>query len=106
MLAAWIALAVHECGHLAAGLLAGWRFDLLVIGPLRLARESGGRVRLGWNRDPAMFGGAGGATPTRTTGLRNAMAMFVAGGPLASLLVAPAATPPPGRTKTRLPRHA
>lgn len=91
VLAAWIAVVVHECGHLVAGLSVGWRFDLLVIGPLRLGRESDGRVRLGWSRDPAMFGGAGGTTPMSTTGLRQAMAVFVAGGPLASLLLALAA---------------
>jgi hypothetical protein len=91
LLAAWIAVVVHECGHLVAGLSAGWRFDLLVIGPLRLGRGPDGRVRLDWNRDIAMIGGAGGATPTRTTRLREAMAINAAGGPLASLLLALAA---------------
>jgi hypothetical protein len=84
LLAAWIAVVVHECGHLVAGLSAGWRFDLLVIGPLRLGRGPDGRVRLDWNRDIAMIGGAGGATPTRTTRLREAMAINAAGGPRTS----------------------
>jgi hypothetical protein len=91
LLAAWIAVVVHECGHLVAGLSAGWRFSLLVIGPLRLGRGPDGLVRVGWNRDIAMIGGAGGATPTHTTHLREAMAVNAAGGPLASLLLALAA---------------
>src|SRR5262245_21954437 len=38
-------VAVHEGGHLLAGWAVGFRFRVLTVGPLRIARE-GGRLRL------------------------------------------------------------
>lgn len=89
--AAWLCLVVHELGHLAAGLAAGFRFRLFVLGPLMIERGPAGRIHLAWNRDPALFGGVAGTLPTRTDGLRPRFAAVCAGGPVASLLLALAA---------------
>ena len=37
---AFIVLAVHELGHLIAGLINGFRFELFVVGPLGFKREN------------------------------------------------------------------
>ena len=59
-----VALFVHELGHVLAGWLVGFRFQLFVIGPLRLERGDSGSVRLRLNRDPALFGGVASSLPT------------------------------------------
>lgn len=51
---AWLtSRLVHECGHLAFGLLSGYRFSVFQIGNLELVRKRG-RLRLYWR--PALRG--------------------------------------------------
>lgn len=81
------ALAFHEAGHMVSGKLVGFRFMLFIVGPFKLySTESG--VRLGLNRSLAVAGGLGGAVPTDSRNLTRRMAVYVAGGPTASLLLA------------------
>lgn len=91
VLAAWLCLFLHELGHVVAGIAVGFRFQLLALGMLRIDRGADDRVRIGWNRDPRLAGGVGGAVPIDTERLRPRFAVQVVGGPLASLLVALAA---------------
>ena len=81
-------LVVHECGHLLAGWLVGFRFQLFTLGPLRVQRDESGRIRPGLNRDLAMYGGAALALPTDGRDLRWRYAWFAAGGPLMSFALA------------------
>jgi hypothetical protein len=81
----------HELGHVAAGWLVGFRFRLLVVGPFKVVRGESGRVRLEWNRDPALFGGVAESIPTDSRDLVTRFAWVVAGGPLMSLALAVAA---------------
>ncbi len=90
-LAAFVALAVHELGHLLGGLLVGFRFSLYVIGPLKVERDATGRIRVGWNRTPSFFGGAAATVPRDLHALKRRFAAVVAAGPLASLVLAGAA---------------
>lgn len=83
-----VALAVHELGHLIAGLAVGFQFSVFVIGPVLVERSPTGSIRVGWNRVPALFGGVAGTVPTRPEGLRSRFAMVIAGGPCASALLA------------------
>jgi hypothetical protein len=75
--------AIHEAGHLLAGLLAGFRFSSLRIGPIQIERPF--RVSIyrgrrtgaaGWTR---MF-------PNGSDRLAQRALMMIAGGPAASLL--------------------
>ncbi|HXH50525.1 MAG TPA: M50 family metallopeptidase [Terriglobia bacterium] len=77
--------AIHEAGHLLAGLLAGFRFSSLRIGPLqfeqpfRVSIHRGGRTgAAGWTR---MF-------PGGSHRLAQKAFLMTAGGPAASLLAA------------------
>lgn len=88
-------LVVHECGHLLAGWLVGFRFQLFTLGPLRLQRDESGRIRPGLNRDLAMYGGAALALPTDAQDLRRRYAWFAAGGPLMSFTLAALLMVPP-----------
>jgi hypothetical protein len=80
-----LVLATHEVGHLLGGWLAGFRFLLLIVGPLRLERTGNG-LRLSLNRSLALAGGLAAALPTGSERLRQRTALMVAGGPLTSLL--------------------
>jgi uncharacterized protein (TIGR03437 family) len=54
--AGFLALLVHESGHLAGGLSAGFRFQLLTVGLMTIVRE-GERIRFRWNLDWKLMGG-------------------------------------------------
>lgn len=81
-------LAVHELGHVAGGRAVGFRFLLLIVGPLKVMA---GRDRLHWglNRSLALAGGLAACAPRAgdRENLPGRMAVLVAGGPLASLLL-------------------
>jgi hypothetical protein len=85
------AFLTHELGHVVAGWSVGFRFQLMVIGPFKVVRGESGRVRLEWNRDPALFGGVTLSLPTESRNLVTRLAWWVAGGPLMSLALAFAA---------------
>jgi hypothetical protein len=89
--AGWLAILAHEGGHIVGGRLAGFRFNLLVAGPLRVERGDDQRVRFTLNRDRSLFGGIASSLPTGTHALPRRLALMVAGGPVASFLLAGAA---------------
>ncbi|MBB4638319.1 hypothetical protein [Longimicrobium terrae] len=83
------AIAVHEAGHVAAGVAAGMRFMLFAAGPVRIEREyDGGRLAVSWNRSLGLWGGIAGCLPATTDRIRRQLALMVGGGPAASLLFA------------------
>lgn len=88
--AAFLAIAFHELGHVVGGWLAGYRFHLYIVGPLRVSQK-GDRVRIGWNRSWALAGGLASMTPPREGSQPRDMLCMVAGGPAASWLLAAAA---------------
>jgi hypothetical protein len=84
LLSLFLTTTIHELGHLLAGKLVGLRFHLLIIGPLRLSRESG-RLRLGWHKGTALFNGLAGSIPNDSHDLPRRLLVFTSGGPLANL---------------------
>ena len=82
-----LAVAWHEVGHLAGGWAVGGRFLLLVVGPFRWQRTPQG-VRFSWNRRLNLAGGLAACLPSDDRDVRRRMATMIAGGPLASLLLA------------------
>ena len=82
----FLAILTHELGHLLGGRLVGFRFMLLIVGPLKVQRV-GDRLRFGLNRSLGLSGGlaACAPAPTDTANLIRRMLIMVAGGPLASL---------------------
>ncbi len=80
-------LAFHELGHIIGGKLVGFRFTLFIVGPLKLYSTRDG-VKLGLNRSLMLAGGLDGAAPTDSQNLVRRTMALVAGGPVASLLLA------------------
>lgn len=90
LVAAWAALLVHELGHLLTGLAFGFRFYILVVGPLGIRRNPDtDRVQWYLNRDGRLYGGVAGTVPLETSqSLRAKFAAIVAAGPIVSFLTA------------------
>ncbi|HKG95697.1 MAG TPA: hypothetical protein VKA84_27555 [Gemmatimonadaceae bacterium] len=89
VLSAWLVIAWHELGHLIAGAMARLRFRTYILGPLRVERDvSTGRVVARFNRELGTWGGMAGSYPTDARDLSRRVAMLLAGGPLASLVLA------------------
>jgi Peptidase family M50 len=78
-------IVIHELGHLAGGRLAGLQFRILIVGLLRIER-SGGRTRIGLNRELAHYGGLAGSSPAGDSATAAQLAIVSAAGPVASLL--------------------
>ena len=85
LVAAFLALAGHEIGHVLGGKAGGLRLSLLVVGPLHVQRYADGRLHWKLNMHPALIGGAASSEPNERTDLRRAYLRMAAGGPLASL---------------------
>ncbi|QDV36129.1 hypothetical protein [Tautonia plasticadhaerens] len=82
-------LVLHELGHVVGGLAAGFRFNLFVVGPLKVVREAD-RIRARLNTNLSIAGGLAGCSPTGSGDHRRGMILMVAAGPIASLLGAAA----------------
>ncbi len=74
-------------GHIVGGKLVGFRLTLFVVGPFKLHSTPDG-IKLGLNLSLMLAGGLGGAAPTDARNLVRRMTAYVAGGPVASLLLA------------------
>lgn len=82
-----LVLAVHEAGHLLGGFRRGMRFLLFIVGPFQLSRTPRG-IRFNWIFNLGTMGGLAAATPHPERPLKPQMLSLIAGGPIASLLLA------------------
>ena len=83
-----VVLGIHEWGHVLGGQLSGFRFAMLVVGPLQVLRD-GDRIVVGLNKNMSLVGGVASAVPTgNERDIQGAMLRLVAGGPVASLVLA------------------
>lgn len=84
---AMIALTVHELGHLIAGLIMGFRFELFVSGFLKIHRNEQGKIKIGLNKDMSLFGGVAATIPVDPhADNRKKFAIVILSGPIASFL--------------------
>lgn len=57
---------IHEMGHVLCGLLHHWKLFMLVIGPVKLYRESmDSKLKVGIEKNPSLWAGAGGTLPQK-----------------------------------------
>ncbi len=87
LLAIFCVIAFHELGHVIAGLLAGFEFRLITVGPFMIEREVG-KLRFKWNTNLNTAGGLALCLPKNSDNIIKKFMFFAAGGPLASLLLA------------------
>ncbi|WP_304516704.1 M50 family metallopeptidase [Cecembia rubra] len=83
--ALWLTIAIHELGHVIAGLSQKFEFRLLSVGPVMVEKELG-KLKLKRNTNFNTFGGVALCLPTDQENLNRRFAVFAFGGPLASLI--------------------
>ena len=69
VVAAFLALTVHEVGHAIGGRLHGMRLGALIVGPVHIQREPDGRLDWRLNRRLSLVGGVVSSVPESTRGL-------------------------------------
>jgi ABC-type multidrug transport system fused ATPase/permease subunit len=79
---------VHELGHIVVGMINGWKFLLLVVGPIGLKRNEQDKVVMYLEKNPVLWGGVGGTIPLKhdERNLKIWKSVLLAG-PLASILM-------------------
>ncbi len=81
----WLSVAAHEAGHLLGGKLAGFRWSMYVAGPLKVRRTRGSfKVEV---NDRWLPMGMAVSIPSDHHNLRRRIALMLAGGPGANLLL-------------------
>ncbi len=83
VLALYLAIGVHELGHLCAGWMAGFEFSRVSIGPIFLSRV-GKQLKAGFHR--SFLNGRVMMFPRSLNQLRWRFLIFIAGGPLANFV--------------------
>lgn len=59
-----VSTMIHEMGHVVCGLLHHWKLYMLVVGPLKLYRETlDSKLKIGIEKNPILWGGVGGTLP-------------------------------------------
>ncbi|MCB0651459.1 MAG: site-2 protease family protein [Saprospiraceae bacterium] len=84
----FVSLGVHELGHLITGLVQGFQFQLFVVGPLGIKRETDG-IKVYFNKNLGLYGGVAATSPVKDdpdNPLK--FARLILAGPLSSLLFA------------------
>ena len=84
LVALWFSVILHEAGHAIAALVEGFRLLAFAVKPFKVYRTTE-RWRLGWMGKSKLSGFVA-AVPRSTVRLRQRMIIFIAGGPIASLL--------------------
>jgi hypothetical protein len=79
---------VHEMGHVAVGLMSGWKFYLLVIGPLGIRRNDNDKISLYLEKNPSLWGGVGGTFPkAESPDNIKVWSKILLGGPIFSIIM-------------------
>lgn len=83
-----ISTLIHELGHVVCGLLHHWKLFLLVVGPVKLYRESmDSEIKVGIEKNPVLWCGVGGTLPTRQSEENlKIWAKILLAGPLTSIV--------------------
>jgi hypothetical protein len=85
LMALWITIAIHELGHVLAGISQKFEFRLISVGPVMVEKELG-KLQLKRNTNFNTFGGVALCLPTDQQNLNKRFAVFAFGGPLASVI--------------------
>lgn len=89
VICAFLAVFMHELGHVIGGKIAGFRFILMIVGPFKWIREKKG-IAFRWNTSFQMGGGLALLLPEQGRPLRRQLGWYIAGGPLMNMVLASA----------------
>ena len=89
IIAFFMSTIIHELGHVVCGLIHGWKFLMMVVGPFKFYRETpDDRIRFGIEKNPSLWGGCGGTFPERVDDrTMKAFSGILLAGPIASFIL-------------------
>jgi hypothetical protein len=83
----FIAGIVHELGHVIVGLIQGFRFYMLVVGPIGIVKDLNGKVRIYFEKRVSFWGGVGGTVPQKEESqVLDKFSKILLGGPIFSII--------------------
>lgn len=82
-----VSVTVHELGHVLAGFWVKYQFFFVSVGPFKLEKKSNGIKKVFDLKTPNLYGGLTLMLPTEANDSRHRAAVFIAGGPVASVLL-------------------
>ncbi|KNY25841.1 M50 family metallopeptidase [Pseudobacteroides cellulosolvens] len=84
----FISGVIHELGHVIVGLINGWRFYLLVIGPLGIKSDENNNIKFYLEKQIVMWGGVGCTAPYESNNDNiKIWSKVLLGGPVASIVM-------------------
>tara|TARA_R110000751_G_scaffold250568_1_gene350103 strand:+ start:623 stop:1357 length:735 start_codon:yes stop_codon:yes gene_type:complete len=84
----FVVIGVHELGHLIAGLVQGFRFEIFVVGPLGIKRENN-EIKVYLNKNIGHYGGIASTIPANDNAENSTkFSKIILAGPIASLILA------------------
>jgi hypothetical protein len=89
ILAYFISAVLHELGHIFAGLIYGFKFYMLVVGPIGLKRDTDGKLKLYFEKNVSLWAGVGGTVPANTDSHEKNLDIFskiLLAGPIFSII--------------------
>ena len=88
IMAYWISGIIHELGHVIVGLLNGWKFHLLIVGPIGLKRDKADKLRLYFEKNLLLWAGVGATLPKKREAANiNVWKKVLLGGPIVSIIM-------------------
>lgn len=87
LLSVLLAIYLHELGHIVFGEFAGFKFELIAFGPLKITKINN-KIAFSENKHWSLFGGATYSYPERRDNMRRRLIIYTLGGPLFSLILA------------------
>ena len=89
IIAFFMSTIIHELGHVVCGLIHGWKFLMMVIGPFKFYRETpDDRIRFGIEKNPSLWGGCGGTFPNKVDDKAvKVFSRILLAGPIASFIL-------------------
>ena len=86
ILCPFIAIFIHELGHLFAGLIQGFKLQLFVVAILGIKRVDD-KIKIYFNKELQFFGGIAATSPLQISkNLKNQFAFILIAGPIFSLI--------------------
>lgn len=88
VIAYWISGIMHELGHIIVGLMNGWKFYLLTVGPIGLKTDEQGKIVLYFEKNIILWGGVGATLPKKKESANiNVWKKVLIGGPIVSIIM-------------------
>ena len=82
----FLVIGFHEAGHALAGILVKFDFRMYIIGPFHFEKEND-KWKFKWNKNLNLAGGMVVCLPISDQNLKKRFMTYIAGGPLASLVL-------------------